>query len=97
MACSLGGGAILSAPTLRFIQGVVIWTITRMGPMLSEDPETRACFPRIAPATCANDAPLETVANRSAPMACGPNVDQAGRPGPNGLRSDAPDRGSLVY
>ncbi len=34
-------------------------------------------FPRIAPATCANDVPLETVANRSVPMACGPNVDQA--------------------
>jgi hypothetical protein len=50
---------------------------------------TRACFPRIAPATCANDAPPETVANRSAPMACGPIVDQAGRPDPNGLRSDA--------
>jgi hypothetical protein len=37
----------------------------------------RACFRRIAPATCANDLPLETIANRSAPMACGPNVDQA--------------------
>ena len=24
-----------------------------------------------------NDEPLETVANRSDPMACGPNVDQA--------------------
>jgi hypothetical protein len=36
-----------------------------------------ACFRRIEPATCANDLPLETVANRSAPMACGPNVDQA--------------------
>jgi hypothetical protein len=38
---------------------------------------TRACFPRIAPATCANDVPLETVADRSVPLACGPNVDQA--------------------
>ena len=36
----------------------------------------RACFPRIAPTTCANDVPLETVVNRSTPMACGPNVDQ---------------------
>jgi hypothetical protein len=27
----------------------------------------------------ANDLPLETVANRSAPMGCGPNVDQAWR------------------
>ena len=36
-----------------------------------------ARFPRIAPATWANDAPLETVANCSAPMACRPNVDQA--------------------
>jgi hypothetical protein len=32
---------------------------------------------RITPATCANEVPLETVANRSEPMACGPNVDQA--------------------
>jgi hypothetical protein len=39
----------------------------------------RVCFRRIAPATCANDLPLETVANRSAPMACGPNVDQVVR------------------
>jgi hypothetical protein len=38
---------------------------------------TRACFPRIAPATWANGVPLETVVNRSVPMACGPNVDQA--------------------
>jgi hypothetical protein len=38
---------------------------------------TRLCLRRIAPATWANDVPLETVANRSAPMACGPNVDQA--------------------
>jgi hypothetical protein len=35
-----------------------------------------ACFPRIVPATWANDAPLVTAANRSAPMGCGPNVDQ---------------------
>jgi hypothetical protein len=39
----------------------------------------RACFCRIEPATWANDAPLETATNRSAPMACGPNVDQARR------------------
>jgi hypothetical protein len=39
---------------------------------------TRACFPRIASATCANDVPLETATNRWAPMACGPNVDQPG-------------------
>jgi hypothetical protein len=38
---------------------------------------TRACFPRIALATWANDVPLGTVANRWVPMACGPNVDQA--------------------
>ena len=37
---------------------------------------TRACFPRIAPATCTNDVPLETVVNRSVPMACEPHVDQ---------------------
>jgi hypothetical protein len=37
----------------------------------------RACFPRIARATCANEVPLETVANRLVPMACGPSVDQA--------------------
>ena len=35
---------------------------------------TRACFPRIPSATCANDVPLETVGNRSGPMACGPNL-----------------------
>jgi hypothetical protein len=45
-------------------------------------PQARLCcrrprFPRIVPATWANDAPLETAANRSAPMGCGPNVDQA--------------------
>jgi hypothetical protein len=39
----------------------------------------RACYRRIAPATCANDLPLETVANRLDPMGCGPNVDQAAR------------------
>jgi hypothetical protein len=39
---------------------------------------TRACFCRIPAATWANDLPVETVANRSVPMACGPNVDQAG-------------------
>jgi hypothetical protein len=38
----------------------------------------QACFPRITPATCANDGPLETVGNRSVPMACGPNVDHLG-------------------
>jgi hypothetical protein len=37
---------------------------------------TRLCLRRIAPATWANDVPLATVANRSAPMAYGPNVDQ---------------------
>ena len=37
----------------------------------------RAYFPRIVPATWANDAPLETATNRWVPMACGPNVDQA--------------------
>jgi hypothetical protein len=49
-----------------------------------------ACFPRIVPATWANDAPLETATNRSAPMGCGPNVDQA-RPARGG--SGAPRRG----
>jgi hypothetical protein len=48
---------------------------------------TRACFPRIGPASCANDGPLETVANRSVPMACGPNVDQAAVPVRSGLSS----------
>jgi hypothetical protein len=37
----------------------------------------RARFPRMGPATWANDVPLETARNRSAPMACGPNVDRA--------------------
>ena len=35
----------------------------------------RACFPRITAATCANDIPLETATNRSAPMDCGLTVD----------------------
>jgi hypothetical protein len=38
---------------------------------------TRASYCRIAPASWANDAPLETIGNRSAPMGCGPDVDQA--------------------
>jgi hypothetical protein len=41
---------------------------------------TRASFPRITPATWVNDEPLETVGNRSVPMACGPNADQVGAP-----------------
>ena len=28
----------------------------------------RACFPRIAPATCANDLPLETAGDRYEPL-----------------------------
>jgi hypothetical protein len=44
----------------------------------------RVLYPGLFPQDCtcdwADDAPLETVANRSAPMAGGPNVDQA-RPG----------------
>ena len=42
------------------------------------------------------DATLETVANRSVPLECGPNVDQAGRPRPNGLRSDARIEGTSL-
>jgi hypothetical protein len=38
---------------------------------------TRACFPGIGPATCANEVPLETVGDRSEPMGRGPNVDQS--------------------
>ena len=53
----------------------------------------RACFPWMAPATCANDGPLETVANRSVPLACGPNVDQA-RPARGG--SDVPPGGPCL-
>ena len=34
-----------------------------------------ACFCRIVPATCVDNVPLETVADRSVPLACGPNVD----------------------
>jgi hypothetical protein len=37
-------------------------------------------FPQDRARTCINDAPLETARNRSAPMACGPNVDQASAP-----------------
>jgi hypothetical protein len=33
-------------------------------------------FPQDRIGDLRNDAPLETVANRSVPMACGPNVDQ---------------------
>ena len=33
-------------------------------------------FHQITPATWSNHAPLETVADRSAPVACGPHVDQ---------------------
>jgi hypothetical protein len=46
---------------------------------------TRVSFPRIAPVTWANDAPLETVANRLVPMGCGPNMDQVGLHGVPGL------------
>ena len=53
-----------------------------------------ACFRRTAPATCANDLPLETATNRSAPMACGPDVDQA-RPARGGQRRSA-RRGPLA-
>jgi hypothetical protein len=34
-------------------------------------------FPLDRTCDLGNDVPLETVANRSTPMACGPNVDQA--------------------
>ena len=56
---------------------------------------TQPCFPRIAPATCANDVPLETATNRSAPMACGPNVDQAcpARGQRRSALADLPDKG----
>jgi hypothetical protein len=53
----------------------------------------RARFPRMGPATWANDVPLETARNRSAPMACGSNVDQA-RPLAGG--SGAPRRGPCL-
>src|SRR6266545_2820649 len=39
---------------------------------------TWTCFPRIAPATCANVVPLETATNRSVPMECGPSRSVAG-------------------
>jgi hypothetical protein len=35
-------------------------------------------FPQDRTRDLRDDVPLETVANRSAPMGCGPNVDQAG-------------------
>jgi hypothetical protein len=61
---------------------------------------TQACFCRIAPATWANDAPVATVANRSAPMGVwtkrGPSLAQrqggpvpSGRGRPSALRSSA--------
>jgi hypothetical protein len=40
---------------------------------------TRTRFCRIAPTTSMNDVPLETVTDRSVPMACGPNVDRPQR------------------
>jgi hypothetical protein len=48
----------------------------RLGTSSSSGFCPRACFPRIAPATCANDVPLETAPNRPDPMGGGPNVDQ---------------------
>jgi hypothetical protein len=50
----------------------VIWRISSLSGICAWP-----CFPRIVSATWPNDAPLETAANRSAPMGCGPNVDQA--------------------
>jgi hypothetical protein len=47
-------------------------------------------FPLDRTCDLGNDVPLETVANRSVPVACGPNVDQA-RPARGG--SGAPHRG----
>jgi hypothetical protein len=38
---------------------------------------TRPRMRRKAPTTCADDAPLETAANRSVPMAYGPNLDHS--------------------
>jgi hypothetical protein len=48
-------------------------------------------FPQDRTRDLRDDVPLETVANRSVPMACGPNVDQVGLhrvPGP--VRSRTP-------
>jgi hypothetical protein len=36
-------------------------------------------FPQDRTCDLRNDVPLETVASRSVPIACGPNVDQAAR------------------
>jgi hypothetical protein len=47
------------------------------GPHLYQGSPPGIVSPRIAPTTWADDVPLETVTNRSAPMDCGPNVDQA--------------------
>jgi len=60
--------------------------IRRISSLSGSGISTLACFPRIAPATWANDGPLETATNRSAPVACGPNMDQAWRDG-SALRS----------
>jgi hypothetical protein len=46
---------------------------------------TRACFPWIVPCHLRDDAPLETVANRSAPVACGPNWTRPGARVPMGF------------
>ena len=37
----------------------------------------RGLFPQECTCDLRDDVPLETVASRSVPMACGPNVDQA--------------------
>jgi hypothetical protein len=39
----------------------------------------RGLFPQECTCDLRDDVPLETVADRSVPMACGPNVDQAAR------------------
>src|SRR5215207_3847971 len=74
-----GSMTVDPSPVLLFLvcgPRFTIWTAPRSASLSGFCP--RACFRRIAPATCATTyrwRPLETVTNRSVRMGCGPNVD----------------------
>jgi hypothetical protein len=76
---------------------LVAWQDLNLGTSSLSGFCARACFPRTALGTWANDAPLETAANRLVPMARGPNVDQA-EPlsGPVGLDQWAPGPSTMT-
>jgi hypothetical protein len=56
------------------LRGLVPRQDLNLGPHPYQGSAPGPVSPGSPPATWANDAPLETVANRSVPMACGPNV-----------------------